>query len=454
MNFWLDPSLFSKFFASDEHDLVFREAVEVFTQKIFGLTSHQFFPQHQKMLQELRNLLSPANIASHHAEAVACAIEEEMDRFAAEHLEHTQELELELLTQQIMFHAALRVVYGQFFRKKFGNRVFDLFFVFDDNFELAASPIPNAFLRTFSRARNELLEIFQYSLCHDSEDRLVGSRDGNMLQGAIVERALNVLTTSSTNGQSLAHLHPNLLLTILWAVQANTLQGTYWTLGYLLCPGNEEYIRDIRRLVEGQPTSGAASLSTLGRQCCTAVADRKNLLHCCAAEGIRLSAPGTEVRKAVRDFTAPNSLHVRKGELVALCPYISSMDARRVPGADPEQFKPLRYLHCEPTGVRGNSKRVVREEELAGLAFGGGKYRCPGKYLAFTEISLFLALLLAKFDIRLVPGGSETRNSALPPIDHSTLVGLKKPSGPCPIQIVPRPAMCGPLSSSKPSRHM
>eukprot|EP00958_Prasinococcus_capsulatus_P007035 scaffold653_cov379-Prasinococcus_capsulatus_cf.AAC.9 len=148
------------------------------------------------------------------------------------------------------------------------------------------------------------------------------------------------------------------------------------------------------------------------------------------------------------------------------------MDARRVPGADPEQFNPLRYLHFEPTGVRGNSlassicytsgqptalsnsKRVVREEELAGLAFGGGKYRCPGKYLAFTEISLFLALLLAKFDIRLVPGGSETRNSALPPIDHSTLVGLKKPSGPCPIQIVPRPAMCGPLSSSKPSRHM
>eukprot|EP00958_Prasinococcus_capsulatus_P007034 scaffold653_cov379-Prasinococcus_capsulatus_cf.AAC.8 len=179
----------------------------------------------------IRSLLSPANIASHHAEAVACAIEEEMDRFAAEHLEHTQELELELLTQQIMFHAALRVVYGQSFRKKFGNRVFDLFFVFDDNFELAASPIPNAFLRTFSRARNELLEIFQYSLCHDSEDRLVGSRDGNMLQGAIVERALNVLTTSSTNGQSLAHLHPNLLLTILWAVQANTLQGcvTYKT---------------------------------------------------------------------------------------------------------------------------------------------------------------------------------------------------------------------------------
>ena len=84
----------------------------------------------------------------------------------------------------------------------------------------------------------------------------------------------------------------------------------------------------------------------------------------------------------------------------------------------------------------GETREVVSEEELPGIVFGGGKYRCPGKYFAFTEISLFLGLVCSKMDVRMISTPSSEDNG-VPPIDYSTLVGLKRPGKPCPVHVIP-----------------
>ena len=85
----------------------------------------------------------------------------------------------------------------------------------------------------------------------------------------------------------------------------------------------------------------------------------------------------------------------------------------------------------------GEAREIVLEEELTGIVFGGGKYRCPGKYFAFTEISLFLALVCSKVDVKII-NESSSEDSGIPPIDYSTLVGLKRPDKSCLVHITRR----------------
>lgn len=104
---------------------------------------------------------------------------------------------------------------------------------------------------------------------------------------------------------------------------------------------------------------------------------------------------------------------------------------------------------------------------IAGLSFGGGKYRCPGRSFAETELALITSLLLLCFDWQLLPreataagkgqarpppqpqppaaGGAGQQQQPqqavpgdpgrlLPPPDLKKLVGIKIPSGPCWVQ--------------------
>jgi hypothetical protein len=99
---------------------------------------------------------------------------------------------------------------------------------------------------------------------------------------------------------------------------------------------------------------------------------------------------------------------------------------------------------------------------VPGLSFGGGRYRCPGRFFAEAELALVTSLLLLLFDWQLLPRGGDGNSPSsteqgprspaskqgypgdpgglLPPPDLRKLVGIKVPAGPCWVQYQRRTA--------------
>ena len=66
-------------------------------------------------------------------------------------------------------------------------------------------------------------------------------------------------------------------------------------------------------------------------------------------------------------------------------------DEKAYPNAD--AFEPRRFLNADGTELR----KDVLDPELA--AFGFGRRKCPGRYLAMDSLWIAMAYLLACFDI-------------------------------------------------------
>ena len=69
-------------------------------------------------------------------------------------------------------------------------------------------------------------------------------------------------------------------------------------------------------------------------------------------------------------------------------------------GPDAKEFKPERWLAQDPL-----LKEARKAQAMAFFPFGGGKNLCPGRHLAFTEITGFVAMLLYGFELSMGDGG-------------------------------------------------
>ncbi len=87
-------------------------------------------------------------------------------------------------------------------------------------------------------------------------------------------------------------------------------------------------------------------------------------------------------------------VHLPKGRLLAICPFESHHDAGFYP-PDAWQFDPDR----SPLTICDGAAVVPG---VAGLAFGGGAYRCPGRFFAEMEIAVLTQLVLCRLDLTLV----------------------------------------------------
>jgi hypothetical protein len=152
--------------------------------------------------------------------------------------------------------------------------------------------------------------------------------------------------------------------------------------------------------------------------------------------------------------------------VVAISPYQSHLDPRLYPQA-PASYNPARAgIQLEGGGASQHSAAIPGVGGVPGLSFGGGTYRCPGRFFAEAELALVTSLLLLLFDWQLLPheaaaasgsGGGSSRGAdikpsssssqqavpvpapgdpagLLPPPDLLKLVGIKVPAGPCWVQ--------------------
>ncbi|MER7411744.1 cytochrome P450 [Streptomyces cacaoi] len=123
--------------------------------------------------------------------------------------------------------------------------------------------------------------------------------------------------------------------------------------------------------------------------------------RCVLSESMRLYPPGYLVsRSAVRDTALRadglGELPLRAGQMVMFSYYVLQRNGALFP--DPHAFRPERW---EPAGD-GGGNAVCGAARDAYLPFGLGPHGCLGESFAWTEMTLVLASLAARWDLRAV----------------------------------------------------
>ncbi|KAF4986043.1 hypothetical protein FDECE_16157 [Fusarium decemcellulare] len=98
------------------------------------------------------------------------------------------------------------------------------------------------------------------------------------------------------------------------------------------------------------------------------------------------------------------------GTRIAVPSHAMLQDAAHVPGqAAPTEFDAFRY-----SKIRSDSdfaqKYLFSMTDASNMAFGYGKYACPGRFYASNEMKLTLANLLLRYDFKLPDGAGRPRN--------------------------------------------
>ena len=144
------------------------------------------------------------------------------------------------------------------------------------------------------------------------------------------------------------------------------------------------------------------------------------LVECCIFEAVRLHSVGVIARKLteplqVRGFTIP------AGDMLLLSPYWTHRNESVFPDAN--SFIPDRW------------KETAAPDKIAAtdnfIAFGGGRFRCPGRRFAMVEIQMFVSVILCAFDLELVK-----MEVPLPSPRH--VLGVPHPDSPCYVKMCKR----------------
>uniref|UniRef100_D4AE09 Cytochrome P450, family 39, subfamily a, polypeptide 1 n=1 Tax=Rattus norvegicus TaxID=10116 RepID=D4AE09_RAT len=182
----------------------------------------------------------------------------------------------------------------------------------------------------------------------------------------------------------------------------------FWTLAYILSHPDLH-----RTIVE----SISSVFGTAGKdKIQVSENDLKKLLliKWCILESIRLRAPGVITRKVVKPVKILNHT-VPSGDLLMLSPFWLHRNPKYFP--EPESFKPERWKEA-------NLDKYIFLDYF--MAFGGGKFQCPGRWFALLEIQLCIILVLYKYECSLL--------DPLPKQSSLHLVGVPQPAGKCRIE--------------------
>ncbi|OJJ39637.1 hypothetical protein ASPWEDRAFT_49568 [Aspergillus wentii DTO 134E9] len=108
-----------------------------------------------------------------------------------------------------------------------------------------------------------------------------------------------------------------------------------------------------------------------------------------------------------KPITLSNGLSLPAGMRVAVPSNAMLNDPSKVPGDnDPSTFDPFRYSRLRENNPENSNRHLLAMADYNNLAFGYGKFACPGRFYAAYEMKMMLAHMLVCYEFRFRDGES------------------------------------------------
>ncbi|XP_045195675.1 24-hydroxycholesterol 7-alpha-hydroxylase-like [Mercenaria mercenaria] len=381
LTFLTDPKDFHYFF--DNSDVDFQQAVQVPVQNLASISRTQFYKYHTKLHDMVKGRLGPVRVGP-----LGSTLSGQLNQQFDKHIDLTEPQDLMMITRRSMYASVLNTLFGEgnplVHEKADYEEFLKRFITFDNDFELGVK-LPSIFLPKWTAAKNYFLKrmalTFQQMRGQNTQsDKL------NMVDAL----------WDKLDGDEVTHKFGML---VMFASIANGVPAAYWMLTYILTNEivREKVLKEINDVFKDWQGNGDCTIDE---------EDLKKLtyLKCCVYETIRLRSEGIIGRKVVKD-TQIKGYNVAAGTMLMISPYWSHRDERYF--TEPEMFKPERWENSN-TDIPGF------------VAFGGGRYQCPGRWFGMMSMQTFVAMFFLKYTC--------TVHSPIPAPSLIHLIGVQHPT--------------------------
>ncbi|XP_025240277.1 24-hydroxycholesterol 7-alpha-hydroxylase isoform X2 [Theropithecus gelada] len=309
-------------------------------------------------------------------------------------------MDLNNLVRHLLYPVTVNTLFNKSWfpiNKKKIKEFHQYFQAYDEDFEYG-SQLPECLLRNWSKSKKWFLELFEKNIPDIKACK--SAKDNSM---TLLQATLDIVETETSKENS-----PNYGLLLLWASLSNAVPVTFWTLAYILShPDIHKAVMEGISSVFGKAGKDKIKVSEDDLE-------KLLLIKWCVLETIRLKAPGVITRRVVKPVEILNYI-IPSGDLLMLSPFWLHRNPKYFP--EPELFKPERW-----------KKANLEKHSFLDcfVAFGSGKFQCPGRWFALLEVQMCVILILYKYDCSLL--------DPLPKQSSLHLVGVPQPEGQCRIE--------------------
>jgi cytochrome P450 len=185
---------------------------------------------------------------------------------------------------------------------------------------------------------------------------------------------------------------------MFFAPTTNSGPIAYWLLSYVYA--DPELLSEVREEVSKVTTISTVNGVKKASFDITRVQRECPLLVAAWEECFRLSGT-VSVRMVMEDTILAEKYLLKRGSVIQM-PSTPSSNSEAIWGPHPEKFNARRMLK---SSLEAASREERKARTQAYFPWGGGKYICPGKSFATTEIVGFAASMLYGFDVEMRSGG-------------------------------------------------
>ncbi|XP_052709047.1 24-hydroxycholesterol 7-alpha-hydroxylase-like [Crassostrea angulata] len=385
LTFLTEAEDFHHFFQSSNVD--FQRAVQDPVQNIASVSEESFMQYHTKIHDMMKGRLASSRLSDVTPHLIQQFKGKIQSIFGDE-----GEGDLHDLVRKTMYAGVINNLFGDNTLpvddpKEF-EKICQHFIVFDEQFEYGAR-LPPMFIRDWSTAKQYLLSKFRGVVPKLQNEKTQGN-----------QTVLQSLVSITDKPHA-----PNYALMLLWAALANAVPITFWALSMIL--SNKRVLEKLQKQVDDTLGNTPEEKWEFNEE----FFKKMPYLKSCVMEAIRLHSVGVITRRVMTSFTVREYV-IPKGDMLMVSPFWSHRNPKYFP--EPDTFNPDRW----------NTSDLEKNLYLEGfIAFGGGRYQCPGRWYALMELQMFIALLLFKYKVNAL-----SDHVPSPSLKH--VVGTQQPSKP------------------------